>query len=313
MPSQGRSGRTCRHSWYYSAGGLTGQCTMTDYANDVLVSADWASEHLAEFQDDDSDLRLVEVDVDTEAYDEAHAPGAIGFNWETDLQDQTTRDILSKEDFEDTMGAAGISEDDTVVLYGDNSNWFAAYTYWQFKYYGHDDVKLLDGGRENWLENDYETTDEVPDFSATEYNASGPRESIRAYRDDVQNAGDKSLPLVDVRSPEEYSGEILAPPGLKETAQRGGHIPGAQNISWAAVTNDDGTFKSADEIRDLYAEEGIDGEGTTVAYCRIGERSSVAWFALHELLGYDDAVNYDGSWTEWGNLVDAPIETGSGE
>jgi len=284
---------------------------MSEYANDVLVSADWVESNLDDFQSDDSDLRLVEVDVDTEAYDEAHAPGAIGFNWETQLQDQTTRDILSQEDFEDLLGSHGISEDDTVVLYGDNSNWFAAYTYWQFKYYGHDDVRLLDGGREYWLDNDYPTTDEEPDFSERDYDAAGPRESIRAYRDDVENAIDKGLPLVDVRSPEEFSGEVLAPPGLQETAQRGGHVPGASNISWAAVTNDDGTFKEFDELEELYAEEGIDGDETTVAYCRIGERSSVAWFALHELLGYDDAVNYDGSWTEWGNLVGAPIEKGN--
>ena len=284
---------------------------MSDYAKDVLVSADWAEEHLDEFQDDDSNLRLVEVDVDTEAYDDGHAPGAIGFNWETQLQDQTTRDILTKEDFENLLGSHGISEDDTVVLYGDNANWFAAYTYWQFKYYGHDDVRLLDGGRDYWLENDYPTTTEEPNFSETDYNASGPRESIRAYREDVENAIDRGLPLVDVRSPEEFSGEILAPPGLQETAQRGGHVPGASNISWAAVTNDDGTFKSREEIQELYADEGIDGDETTVAYCRIGERSSVAWFALHELLGYEDAINYDGSWTEWGNLVGAPIEKGN--
>jgi thiosulfate/3-mercaptopyruvate sulfurtransferase len=268
---------------------------MSEYANDVLVSADWVADNLDQFQDDDSDYRLVEVDVDTEAYDEAHAPGAIGFNWETQLQDQTTRDILSKEDFADLLGSHGISEDSTVVLYGDNSNWFAAYTYWQFKYYGHDD---------------YPTTDEEPDFSAVDYEASGPRESIRAYRDDVENAIEKNLPLVDVRSPEEFSGEVLAPPGLQETAQRGGHVPGAQNISWAAVPTDDGTFKDFDALESLYAEDGIDGDETTVAYCRIGERSSVAWFALHELLGYDDAVNYDGSWTEWGNLVGVPIEKG---
>ncbi|WP_226482358.1 sulfurtransferase [Natrinema amylolyticum] len=284
-----------------------------DYANDVLVTADWVADRLDDFQDDDSDLRLVEVDVDTEAYEDEHAPGAIGFNWETQLQDQTQRDILDKEDFEDLLGSHGISEDDTVVLYGDNSNWFAAYTYWQFKYYGHDEVYLLDGGREYWLENDYPTTDEEPDFSETEYDAAGPRESIRAYREDVENAIDRGVPLVDVRSPEEFSGEILAPSGLQETAQRGGHIPGAKNISWAAVTNDDGTFKDYDELEELYAEEDIDGDETTVAYCRIGERSSVAWFALHELLGYEDTVNYDGSWTEWGNLVNAPIETGSGE
>ncbi|SEW24335.1 sulfurtransferase [Natrinema salifodinae] len=284
-----------------------------DYAKDVLVSADWVDERLDDFQDDDSDLRLVEVDVDTEAYEEEHAPGAIGFNWETQLQDQTQRDILEKDDFEDLLGSHGISEDDTVVLYGDNSNWFAAYAYWQFKYYGHDDVRLLDGGREYWLENGYPTTDEEPDFSETEYEASGPRESIRAYREDVENAIERGVPLVDVRSPEEYSGEVLAPPGLQETAQRGGHIPGAKNISWAAVTNDDGTFKEPDELEELYAEEDITGDETTVAYCRIGERSSVAWFALHELLGYDDAVNYDGSWTEWGNLVNAPIEKGEAD
>jgi len=280
-----------------------------DYANDVLVTADWVEGRLDDFQDDDSDHRLVEVDVDTEAYEEEHAPGAIGFNWETQLQDQTQRDILEKADFEALLGSHGISEDDTVVLYGDNSNWFAAYAYWQFKYYGHDDVYLLDGGREYWLENDYPTTDEEPDFSETEYDAAGPRETIRAYRDDVEKAIERGVPLVDVRSPEEYSGEVLAPPGLQETAQRGGHIPGAKNISWAAVTNDDGTFKTRDELEELYAEEDISGDETTVAYCRIGERSSVAWFALNELLGYD-AVNYDGSWTEWGNLVSAPIEKG---
>lgn len=285
--------------------------TSSDYAKDVLVTADWVEDNLDEFQRDDSAYRLVEVDVDTEAYDDEHAPGAIGFNWETQLQDQTRRDILDKSEFEDLLGSHGISDDSTVVLYGDNSNWFAAYTYWQFKYYGHESVYLLDGGREYWLENDYPTTSDDPSFPEVDYTASGPRENIRAYREDVEKAISRKLPLVDVRSPEEFSGEILAPPGLQETAQRGGHVPGAKNISWAAVTNDDGTFKSRDEIEDLYADEDIDGDETTIAYCRIGERSSVAWFALHELLGYDDAVNYDGSWTEWGNLVDAPIETGS--
>ena len=283
---------------------------MSTYAKDVLVDADWVEARLDEFQSDDPAHRLVEVDVDTEAYDSAHAPGAIGFNWETDLQDQTQRDVLTKEDFEALNAEHGISEDSTVVLYGDNSNWFAAYTYWQFKYYGHDDVRLLDGGREYWIDNDYPVTDEVPDFSAQSYDAAGPFEDIRAYRDDVEKAIDRGLPLVDVRSPEEFSGEVLAPPGLQETAQRGGHIPGAQNISWAAVTNDDGTFKTRDELEELYAEQGIGGDESVVAYCRIGERSSVAWFALHELLGYDSAVNYDGSWTEWGNLVGAPIEKG---
>ena len=283
---------------------------MSDYANDVLVSADWVEERLDEFQSDDPAHRLVEVDVDTEAYDESHAPGAIGFNWETDLQDQTQRDILSPEAFETLNAEHGISEDSTVVLYGDNSNWFAAYTYWQYKYYGHDDVRLLDGGREFWVENDYTVTDEVPEFSETSYEAGEPDESIRAYRDDVEDAIEADTPLVDVRSPEEFSGEILAPPGLQETAQRGGHIPGARNISWASVTNDDGTFKSAAELEELYADVLAEGDDEIVAYCRIGERSSVAWFALHELVGADQTVNYDGSWTEWGNLVRAPIETG---
>jgi thiosulfate/3-mercaptopyruvate sulfurtransferase len=282
----------------------------SDYAKDVLVSADWVEQHLDEFQSDDPDYRLVEVDVDTEAYDEGHAPGAIGFNWETQLQDQTTRDILAKEDFEELLGGHGISNDSTVVLYGDNSNWFAAYTYWQFKYYGHDDVRLLDGGRDYWVDNDYPLTDEVPEFSEVEYTAGEPDESIRAYREDVDEAIGAGVPLVDVRSPEEYRGEILAPPGLQETAQRGGHIPGARNISWAAVVRDDGTFKSADELRDLYQDVLAEGDDEIVAYCRIGERSSIAWFALHELLGEDQTVNYDGSWTEWGNLVRAPIEKG---
>ncbi|WP_396611130.1 sulfurtransferase [Haloferax sp. S1W] len=283
----------------------------SDYAKDVLVSADWVEDHLDDFQSDDPAYRLVEVDVDTEAYDESHAPGAIGFNWESQLQDQTTRDVLTKEDFGDLLGSHGISEDSTVVLYGDNSNWFAAYTYWQFKYYGHEDVRLMNGGRDYWLDSDYPTTDEVPSFSEQDYTAKGPFEDIRAYRDDVEKAVDKGLPLVDVRSPEEFSGEILAPPGLQETAQRGGHVPGASNISWAATVNSDGTFKSADELRDLYADEGIEGDESTIAYCRIGERSSIAWFALHELLGYDNVTNYDGSWTEWGNLVGAPVEKGN--
>ncbi|GAD52565.1 thiosulfate sulfurtransferase, rhodanese [Halarchaeum acidiphilum MH1-52-1] len=284
-----------------------------DYANDVLVSADWVESNLDEFESDDPGYRLVEVDVDTEAYDEEHAPGAIGFNWETQLQDQTQRDILSKEDFATLLGEHGISEDSTVVLYGDNSNWFAAYTYWQFKYFGHEDVKILDGGRDYWLEEGYPTTDEVPEFDSVNYTARGPFESIRAYRDDVENAIERGIPLVDVRSPEEFSGEILAPPGLQETAQRGGHVPGAQNISWAATVQEDGRFKSEEELAELYGDEGVENDQEVVTYCRIGERSSIAWFALSELLGYDDVTNYDGSWTEWGNLVDAPIETGSGE
>ena len=285
----------------------------SDYAKDVLVSADWVESNLDAFQSDDPGMRLVEVDVDTEMYDEAHAPGAIGFNWETQLCDQTRRDILTKPDFEELLGSHGISTDSTVVLYGDNSNWFAAYTYWQFKYWGHDDVRLLNGGRDYWMENGYPTTDEVPSFSAVEYDARGPFDGLRAYREDIEKAIDRGIPLVDVRSPEEFKGEILAPPGLQETAQRGGHIPGAQNISWADTVQPDGRFKSADDLRDLYEAQGVTNDQEVIAYCRIGERSSIAWFALHELLGYDDVKNYDGSWTEWGNLVGEPIETGSGE
>src|SRR6056297_2616946 len=231
----------------------------TDYANDVLVTADWVVDRLDAFQSDDPEYRLVEVDVDTEAYDERHAPGAVGFNWETQLQDQTRRDILDRDDFEELLGSHGIAPDSTVVLYGDNSNWFAAYAYWQFKYYGHEDVRLMDGGRDYWLDNDYPTTNEVPEFSAVEYRARGPFESIRAYRDDVEHAIEEGLPLVDVRSPEEFRGDILAPPGLQETAQRGGHIPGARNVSWAATVNEDGKFKSADELRELYGNEGVAG------------------------------------------------------
>lgn len=283
---------------------------MSEYAKDVLVSADWVEDRLDEFQSDDPSLRLVEVDVDTEAYDEGHAPGSIGFNWETQLQDQLTRDILSKEEFEFLLGSHGIAPDSTVVLYGDNSNWFAAYAYWQFKYYGHRDVKLLNGGRDYWVANDYPLTEEVPSYSEQSYEARGPFDGIRAYRDDVEKAIDRGIPLVDVRSPEEYRGEILAPPGLQETAQRGGHVPGAENISWADTVTDDGTFKEPAELLDLYESKGITNDQEVIAYCRIGERSSLAWFALSELLGYDDVTNYDGSWTEWGNLVDAPIETG---
>ena len=288
---------------------------MSDYAKeDVLVSADWVEDRLDDFRSDAPDYRLLEVDVDTEVYDaEGHAPGAIGLDWEHDLRDTVERDILKKDDFEALNERLGITEDTTVVLYGDNANWFAAYTYWEYKYYGHDDVRLLDGGRDYWIANDYPLTDEVPEFPSAEYDASGPHESIRAYRADVEKGIDSELPLVDVRSPEEFRGEILAPPGLQETAQRGGHVPGAKNISWADVTHDDGTFKDLDDLEELYAAEGIDGDSTVIAYCRIAERSSVAWFALHELLGYEDAQNYDGSWTEWGNLVGAPIETGDAD
>ena len=290
-----------------------------DYAKDVVVSADWVEDHLDEFQSDDPDYRLLEVnnptvtaDSEYTSYEEGHAPGAIFLDWEEDFTDQTTRDILSKDQFEETMGEAGITEDSTVVFYGGGRipNWFALFAYWQFKYYGHEDARVLNGGKDYWVSNDYPLTDEVPDFSPQEYNARGPFESIRAYRDDIETAIEQGLPLVDVRSPEEFTGEILAPEGLQETAQRGGHVPGASNIPVATILNDDGTFKSADELREIYAEHDIDGSESTIAYCRVGERSSIEWFALRELLGFEDVRNYDGSWTEWGSMIRTPIETG---
>ncbi len=295
---------------------------MSDYANDVLVSADWVEEHLDEFQSDDPEYRLLEVnnptvtaDSDYTAYEEGHAPGAVFLDWEEDFTDRTTRDILSKDAFEETMGEAGISEDSTVVFYGGGRvpNWFALFAYWQFKYYGHEDARVLNGGKDYWVANDYPLTEEVPDFPSQDYTARGPFESIRAYRQDVEQAVEGGLPMVDVRSPEEFTGEVIAPEGLQETAQRGGHIPGASNVPTATVLNDDGTFKSADELRELYADADITEDQSVVTYCRVGERSSIAWFALVELLGFDDVQNYDGSWTEWGNIIRSPIEKGEGQ
>ncbi|WP_276281149.1 sulfurtransferase [Halorussus caseinilyticus] len=294
----------------------------TDYDTDVLVSADWVEDRLEQFRSDDPEYRLVEVNSpespDTDfpsRYDEGHAPGAIGMQWDEDLSDQQERDILKKEDFERVVGEAGISDDSTVVFYGDGwiPNWFALFAYWEFKYYGHEDARVLNGGKDYWVNEGYPTTDEVPDFPAQEYRARGPFESIRAYKDDVDKAMDSGLPMVDVRSPEEFSGEVIAPEGMRETAQRGGHIPGASNVPVKQVLNDDGTFKSPDELRRLYADHGVDGEESVITYCRVGERSSIEWFALHELLGFEDVRNYDGSWTEWGNLVRAPIERGDGD
>jgi thiosulfate/3-mercaptopyruvate sulfurtransferase len=290
------------------------------YANDVLVSSDWVEEHLDEFQSDEPEYRLVEVnspespedDDFPSRYDEGHIPGAIGFQFDEDLSDETERDILDKDAFEEVLGSHGISEDSTVVFYGDGhiANWFALFAYWEFKYFGHEDARVLNGGKDYWVHNDYPLTDEMPDFPAVEYTAKGPFEGLRAYRQDVEQAMESGLPMVDVRSPEEFTGEILAPEGLQETAQRGGHIPGASNIPTASVLNDDGTFKSADELRDLYAESGVTEDQSVVTYCRVGERSSIAWFVLVELLGFDDVENYDGSWTEWGNTIRAPIEQG---
>lgn len=289
------------------------------YANDVLVSADWVAERLDAFQSDEPDVRLIEVNSPESPeegfpsrYDDGHIPGAIGFQWDEDLSDDVERDILTKESFEEMVGNAGITEDSTVIFYGDGhiANWFALFAYWEFKYYGHEDARVLDGGKDYWVHNDYTLTDEVPEFTPREYDARGPFEGIRAYKEDVEQAMASGLPMVDVRSPEEFTGEILAPEGLQETAQRGGHIPGASNIPTASVLDDDGTFKSADELRELYAESGVTEDQAVVTYCRVGERSSIAWFVLTELLGFDDVENYDGSWTEWGNTIRAPIEQG---
>jgi len=278
---------------------------MADYAKDVLVSTDWVAEHL-----NDDGIRIVEVDENPALYAEAHIPGAIGFDWKHDLQDQVKRDFLSPAEFGALMGSRGISNDHTVVLYGDRNNWFAAYTYWYFLYYGHDKAKVINGPREKWIGEDREATDEVPSYPETTFTATEPNEAIRARRDEVAGALGASTKLVDVRSPQEYSGELIAMAGYEqEGAQRAGHIPGAISVPWAQAVNDNGTFKSADELRDLYSSKGvIEDSKPVIAYCRIGERSAHTWFVLHELLGLDNVVNYDGSWTEWGNLVNVPIE-----
>ena len=293
---------------------------MSQYDNDVLVSAEWVQDHLAEFQSDDPGYRLVEVnnptvtaDSEYTPYEAGHIPGATFFHWEKDLSDTTTRDILDKPAFEALNGEAGITADSTVVLYGGGRvpNWFALFAYWEYKYFGHEDVRVIDGGKPYWVDNDYPLDTEVPAFSSRTYTARGPFEGIRAYKDDVDQAIESGIPLVDVRSLAEFSGEIIAPEGLNETAQRGGHIPGAKNVPTASVLDEDSTFKSASELQALYCEAGITEDQSVVTYCRVGERSSIAWFALHELLGFDDVENYDGSWTEWGNLIRAPIETGA--
>ncbi len=278
--------------------------TVPGYASNVLVDADWARAHL-----DDPAVRFVEVDVDTTAYEQSHIPGAIAWNWTSQLADGVRRDIASREEFEALLRSSGISPDTTIVLYGDNNNWFAAWAYWQLKLFGHGDVRILNGGRKYWLDNGLPLTTDVPSYEASSYQLGEPDFALRAFRDDIlPRIGDPELALVDVRSPAEFNGEVIAPPGMSETAQRAGHIPGAASIPWAQTVREDGTFKSADELRDLYAAKGVTADKDVIAYCRIGERSSHSWFVLHELLGFERVRNYDGSWTEWGSMVGVPIE-----
>ena len=279
---------------------------MSPYAHpEVLVETDWVAQHK-----NDPKVKIVEVDVDTSAFQQGHIPGSIAWNWTTQTQDQVRRDILNKEQIEALMNQSGISNDDTVVLYGDNNNWFAAYAFWLLKMYGHNDIRLMNGGRKKWLDEKRETTtDASPVRSGTGYKAKNADLSLRAqwsYVHDGLSKKDRSL--VDVRSPAEFKGEILAPPGLIETAQRAGHIPGASSIPWGQAMKEDNTFKSAEDLKTLYAGKGVTEDKDVVAYCRIGERSSHTWFVLKYLLGYKNVRNYDGSWTEWGSMVGMPIE-----
>ncbi len=277
----------------------------TDVATKILVTTDWLAEHLTE-----PGLVVAEVDENPDLYEEGHIPGAVKLHWRDDLQDKLIRDVVAKEEFERLMGERGIANDSSVVLYGDKNNWFAAYAYWYLKIYGHEDVRLLDGGRQKWIEEGRELTIEIPSPSSAVYTAKDRDESIRIRRDEVlAGLGDAGIALVDVRSPQEYAGELMAPPGYEqEGASRTGHIPGAKSIPWATAVRDDGTFKSAEELQDIYGAKGVTPDKEVHAYCRIGERSAHTWFVLRELLGYDNVKNYDGSWTEWGNLVEAPIE-----
>ncbi len=277
---------------------------MADYAKDVLVDTQWVENHLS-----DDSIRIVEVDENPALYAEAHIPGAIGFDWKQDLQDQVKRDFLGPAEFGELFGSHGVSHDHTIVLYGDRNNWFAAYTYWYLLYYGYENVKLMNGPREKWISEGRPTSTDVPSYEPQQFNAQEGNEAIRAHRDEVQAALGEKIRLVDVRSPQEYSGELIAMAGYEqEGAQRGGHIPGAASVPWAQAVQEDGTFKTADDLTELYSQKGVVDGSPIIAYCRIGERSAHTWFVLHELLGHDDVKNYDGSWTEWGNMVNVPIE-----
>jgi thiosulfate/3-mercaptopyruvate sulfurtransferase len=278
---------------------------MSDYKHpDVLVTTEWVGQNLKA-----PNTRLVEVDVDTTAYDQGHIPGAVGWNWQTQLQDNIRRDLIDRATLEELLGESGISNDTTILLYGDNNNWFAAYAFWQLKYYGHQNVKLINGGRKKWLEEKRPLTKDAAQVTQTTYRVTRTDESVRAYKEDVLPIaqGKKRGQLVDVRSVDEFTGKIIAPPGMTETAQRAGHVPTAANIPWAQAANEDGTFKSADALAALYQGKGVTGSDEVIAYCRIGERSSHTWFVLKYLLGYNNVRNYDGSWTAWGNLIGAPI------
>ncbi|HUA20169.1 MAG TPA: sulfurtransferase [Bryobacteraceae bacterium] len=283
---------------------------MGNYSHpEVLVSTDWVAAH-----GKDPNVRVAEIDVDTKAYDEGHVPGAVAWAWNTQLCDTIVRDILPKDKYEALMTQSGIGKDTTVVLYGDNNNWFAAWAFWQMKMYGHKDVRIMDGGRKKWLAEgrDLDTKPSTATPSPAPYQATGPDYSIRAFLAQVHQAQKSNgAVLIDVRSPQEFSGEILAPPGLPETCQRGGHIPGAHSVPWGKACNEDGTFKSIEDLQKLYGAEGVSESTPVIAYCRIGERSSHTWFVLKYLLGVKNVQNYDGSWTEWGNLVGAPVEKGA--
>ena len=272
---------------------------------EVLVDTSWAEEHL-----EDPDVRFVEVNVDTSTYETGHIPGAIGWNWERDTQDKVLRNIVNQEDFQELLGRSGITRDTEVVLYGDNDNWFAAFGFWLLEYYGHPKARLIDGGRKKWVNEGRQLTSDPTEPESSEYSVDATRKDLRALRSDVLDGlGQDDRALVDVRSPKEFVGELLAPANLpQEGSQRGGHIPGAANIPWSEAVEEDGTFKSAKDLREIYEGKGVSPDKDVIAYCRIGERSSHSWFVLKHLLGYENVRNYDGSWTEWGSLIDVPIE-----